>query len=93
MRAIRRAIGLPPAAFRPKRLLISQDTPDLKAADGRMLKSLEKPIPIELMDKVELGNDSFIYRFALPGRDSVLGHLTCQYLQLEADVKVGEGKT
>lgn len=47
------------------------------------------------MDKMELGNDSFIYRFALPGRESVLGHHTCQFLQLEADVPVDKasGKT
>lgn len=38
------------------------------------------------MDKMELGNDSFIYRFALPGWDSCLGHQTCQYLEFEADI-------
>lgn len=43
------------------------------------------------MDKQELSNDTFIYRFAIPGRESVLGHYTCQYLEFEADIKNSEG--
>lgn len=38
---------------------------------------------------MELGGDSFVYRFAIPGRDSCLGHQTCQYLEFEADVENG----
>ena len=37
-----------------------------------------------------MSNDTFIYRFALPGRHSVLGHKTCQYLEFEADVKTDD---
>ena len=46
----------------------------LNQSDGRIVNRLQNPINIELMDKMELGNDSFIYRFALPNRNSCLGH-------------------
>ena len=40
------------------------------------------------MEKLEMGCDnSFVYRFALPGQFSVLGHKTCQYLEFEASIK------
>jgi NAD(P)H-flavin reductase len=51
-----------------------------------MLKKLEKPINMELMERMEISNDTFVYRFAVPGRESILGHHTCQYLEFEADV-------
>ena len=62
-------------------------------SDGRLVSQLDPPILIELMDKQELSNDTFIYRFALPGRHSVLGHKTCQYLEFEADVKTEDKST
>lgn len=40
-----------------------------------------------------MSNDTFIYRFALPGRESVLGHYTCQYLEFEADIMTEDNKT
>jgi hypothetical protein len=44
------------------------------------------------MEKLEMGCDnSFVYRFALPGRFSVLGHKTCQYLEFEAKIKSKDG--
>ena len=56
--------------------------------DGRIVQKLEKPIQVELMEKLEMGCDnSFVYRFALPGRTSVLGHKTCQYLEFETNIK------
>ena len=39
-----------------------------------------------------MSNDTFIYRFALPGRESVLGHYTCQYLEFEADLQGEKGQ-
>ena len=38
------------------------------------------------MDKMEIGSENFIYRFALPGQFSCLGHQTCQYLEFEVDL-------
>lgn len=86
---------MPPRYVKPTRVLANTNSLEgwKNPADNRILYKLPEPITIELMDKMELGNDSFIYRFALPGRESVLGHHTCQYLQLEADVPVGGGKT
>mmetsp|Transcript_1624 Transcript_1624/g.2875 ORF Transcript_1624/g.2875 Transcript_1624/m.2875 type:complete len:221 (-) Transcript_1624:265-927(-) len=73
---------------KPNRYLINQSQLKDQKVEGenRFIKTLEKPITVELMDKMEVGNDTFIYRFALPGRDSGLGHFTCQYLQFEADI-------
>ena len=90
MRAIRSAVGLPARMNDAKRHLINHDglTTWANPSDGRVLQKLDKSIDSELFEKMELGNDTFIYRFALPGRDSCLGHHTCQYLQLEADVVV-----
>jgi hypothetical protein len=50
---------------------------EIKNPDGRIVQKLEEPITIELMDKMEMGSDTFVYRFALPGRESCLGHHTC----------------
>lgn len=36
--------------------------------------------------KEELATDTFVYRFALPEENKPLGHLTCQYLQVEATI-------
>ena len=61
---------------------------EIKNPDGRIVSKLKEPITIELMDKMEMGADnSFVYRFALPGQTSILGHHTCQYLEFEADLK------
>jgi hypothetical protein len=76
MRSLRRIIspGIKPA----RTLILPENLKDVKNPyDGRVISKLDKPINIELMDKMELGNDSFVYRFALPGRDSCLGHATC----------------
>lgn len=46
--------------------------------DNRSITKLQKPIPLELMDKMDIGvGNSYIYRFALPGRERCLGHYTC----------------
>jgi hypothetical protein len=50
--------------------------------DNRIIQNLKTPITLELMDKMEMGaGNSYVYRFALPGRERCLGHYTCQYLQ------------
>ena len=60
---------------------------NLNETDGRFVNKLKKPIKLELMDKMEMGvGNSFIYRFALPGRNRCLGHHTCQYLELSANI-------
>jgi len=59
----------------------------LNEAEGRYVNKLKTPIKLELMDKMEMGvGNSFIYRFALPGRDRCLGHHTCQYLEFSANI-------
>lgn len=76
MRALRRFMS---PGIKPKNsLIIPENLKQFKNPnDGRIISKLEKPIIIELMDKVEIGSDNFIYRFALPGRESCLGHATC----------------
>ena len=61
-----------------KTLLRPEVLKEITNPDGRIVQKLDKPIQVELMEKLEMGCDnSFVYRFALPGRESVLGHKTC----------------
>jgi len=81
MRALRNAI-LPMKARKlvPKNPILNAENlvGEIKKADGRFVNELKSPIKLELMDKMEMGvGNSFIYRFALPGRERCLGHSTC----------------
>lgn len=87
MKVLRKLVNRPTYA---RKLIDPASLTEFKnPADGRIISKLDNPITIELMDKMELGGDSFVYRFAIPGRDSCLGHQTCQYLEFEADVDNG----
>ena len=73
MNALRRIMSPGSASrLRPSssKILIKTDTlaESMNPVDQRMIRKLEKPITVELMDKMELANDSLVYRFALPGR-------------------------
>ena len=87
MKVLRKLVNRP--TYSRKLIDLPSLTEIKNPTDGRIISKLEKPITIELMDKMELGGDSFVYRFAIPGRDSCLGHQTCQYLEFEADVENG----
>ena len=75
MKVLRKLVNRP--TYSRKLIDLPSLTEIKNPADGRIISKLEKPITIELMDKMELGGDSFVYRFAIPGRDSCLGHQTC----------------
>ena len=54
--------------------------------NGRHLHKLDKPVPVRLLAKDEMAQDTFVYRFQLPVADRSLGHATCQYLQFECTI-------
>ena len=98
MRQLRQLVANPPFGLPGRVKLLKPLNPILDAnglqpeevnpEDGRVIQKLKEPIRLELMDKMEMGaGNSYIYRFALPGRDKCLGHYTCQFLQLQTEIE------
>lgn len=53
---------------------------------NRHIHKFNEPLEITLVGREELATDTFVYRFALPDQSRTLGHGTCQYLEIEADI-------